>query len=759
MKRKISLLFVALGLFVALFAFASCGEHEHTYGDWETDGVSHWKKCLVEDCTEISEKASHTLKAESSKRAECEAPGETVEVCEVCKYKKTTATDPLGHDYKEKTVKKTCDSDGYTLVTCKRSGCKYSEQKDVIPKGHEIEKNVVAPTCTEDGYTEVACTTFRCDYEEVIDIVPKLGHDEVISVVAPTCTTEGFTGVTCTRCAFAEIRDETAVVPHSYKEQVIMPTCLTGGYTANVCTACGDEAELSNLTDPLGHNMQQAAVVAPTCEAEGYTPFECSRCEYTETTDVVEALGHDLCDGTPVEADCRKDGYTPVTCSRCDYTDKKDIVPALGHVYYFEDDAQESVHYKVNKLPTCTDAGERMYRCTRCNKLTEDGGANLKPIEPLGHDEQYEVVAPTCIVKGTTIVTCTRCDHYDTKDDTDPIGHQYYKEEDAVLGTHYEITLDPTCTQKGEESYYCVREGCGILATADANGKGEIPEIGHKWKITHEPWCGNDSVTEFACENVCRGEQCTDTKTEESEEKFLHTYDDERVLIKETCVDYATYECPVCEKSFVAYEGSDHGQPTGVHKYEGFSNTVMPTCTEKGYTVYTCVAGNCGTIENRDYTNLIAHDLGAILENGTVSCRVCNKSYMDVTAENVKGSDKICICGQEPCICEGTSADWEGFAKPGDPYSITANEMFVMTEVVWSEQTNPLAIGHGLIVLNGQDETTYTVVVYAEDGGEVLETFTVAGAYVMIDLYSHITVGKVEITATTNATVSFYASI
>ena len=758
MKRKISLAFMVLSLFVVLLAFVSCGDHEHSYGGWETDGTNHWKCCTVDGCEEMGEKAVHKLKTESSQRADCEKSGETVEVCEVCSYKKTTELDALGHDLEEKIVNKTCEKDGYTEIKCNRTGCKYSEKKDIVPKGHELEETFVDPTCITSGKKISTCTALLCNYIEEEEI-PALGHDEVKKVVPATCTSEGYTNVTCSRCKFAETRDVTAIIPHSYKEQTVLPTCTEEGYTASVCSVCGDETNKTNIKAALNHDLKPGTAVEPSCEEEGYTPNECSRCDYVEKIDIVAARGHQEIFGEPVAATCRKAGYTPVTCSVCDYAEHKEIVEALGHVYYFEEDAKVGVHYKVDYEPTCDTDGQRSYRCTRCNEYPIDDIGNKKPIPALGHQEEYEVVPPTCTLKGYTIVTCKVCDYEETRDKVSETGHTYFMGEGEVLGTHYEVTLAPTCTEKGEKSYYCQTEGCKALATEDTSGKGEIPSIGHNWQISHEPWCGNDGVTEFYCNNVCREVPCTETKTEDATEEYRHTFDDERVLIAQTCVDYATYECPVCDKNFVAYEGAEYGQPTGIHEYSGYSNTVMPTCTEKGYTVYYCMAGNCGLTENRDYTDTIAHTLGTVLENGTVSCQICNKSYMDVTAENVKGGDALCICGQDPCICEGTSADWEGFAKPKEPYAIVAEEEFVITEVVWSEQTNPLAIGYGLIVLNGQDETSYTVVIYAEDGSEALHTFAVTGSSVMIDLYEYGTVGKVVITATTDAAASFYASI
>lgn len=761
MKRKITIAIGVLSLFALLLVFASCGEHEHAYGStWETDGSYHWNKCTVEGCDAVGNNSTHKFGSPEKTAATCTEKGVSRSTCVVCGYEKVTEEPALGHEIKERVVDATCEKDGYTRVTCQREGCDYSEKKDIVPAGHKLNEEVIAPTCTEGGKTVITCTNRGCDYYQEKDAVDKLGHDRIENVIEPTCTTEGYTAVSCSRCDFEETINPTEMIPHNYNVNVVPSTCTEGGYTSSICISCGDETEKINLTDPLGHALVEGTPVAPTCEDDGYTPLECSRCDYAETKDIVDALGHNEQLGEPVAPDCRNDGYTPVTCSRCDYTGKTDIVPTPGHTYYLEDDAEEGTHYRIHEEPTCDTDGKRLYRCTVCKTYPIDGDKNVVPIPALGHDEECEVIAPTCTLKGTTIVTCKRCDYEGTKDDVDPLGHSYYKESDEKESVHYEVTLAPTCTEKGEKTYYCQREGCGLLVTDDTNGKGEIPALNHSWVVAVEPWCGNEGAFEYVCDRVCRETECTETKTEVDESKeYRHTFNASNLLIPETCVDFAIYECPVCQKTFTAYEGAEVGQPTGAHRYENFQYLVEPTCTEKGYTVYSCVAGACGLTQRKEYTDIIPHTLSDVSEKGTVTCMVCNKSYIDVTAEKVSGSDKICICGQDPCICDGTTADWEGFAKPKDPMNVLAGGVFTITEVEWSDGNHPLEIGYGLIVLNSQEEATFTVIIYAEDGSESLYTFDVSGKYAMIDLYQYETVGKVEIITTVNATVSFYQSI
>lgn len=762
MKRKIIFTLSLICIATVLFILVSCGAtHEHNYGaTWRQNDNYHWHACLVEGCEATSEKAVHTfVKDGVSKDATCDVAGYRKEKCSVCGLKREVPLEALGHKLSEDVVSPSCAGDGYTLITCTRKGCGFSEKKNIVPGGHDFGEVIINPTCTEGGKTILTCLV--CEYVEEANPVEPLGHDAVEFVVEPTCIAEGYTTVTCLRCDYSDRINPTEKIAHNYVEDVVEPTCTEGGYTAKICSECKDAQDKTNFTDPLGHDEKKGTPVLPTCEEEGYTPVTCSRCDYTNKTDIVDALGHDTVKGTPVEVTCIFNGYTPVTCTRCDYVGEVDIVEAIGHSYYNGEDEKEGEHYRIfdEDLPTCDTEGKKYYICLNCRQMPIEEGKNPVAIPALGHDMQKtETVPPTCTLNGFDIMVCTRCEKEEYKDSADAIGHKYYMEADAKENEHYLVTLEPTCTETGEKSYYCINEGCGELA-ANENGKSEIPKLDHNFVKTVDPWCGNDSHTEYECDRVCRGVECNETKREKSSEEKLHTYNLEKKTVEETCVDYAKYECLVCQRVFTAYEGDEYGQPTGEHRYDAFIETINPTCTEKGYDIYGCTAGNCNTTEKKNYTDIIPHTLGEASALGTVSCYVCNKSYVDITAEAVSDSEAICICGKDPCECGGTTADLEGFSKPKDPMPITKDQEFTITEVIWTDGAHPLAIGNGLIVINSTEEAVLTVTIYEKDGAEALYTFERTGSSIMIDLYQYATVGKVVIKSNADATVAFFKTI
>ena len=573
---------------------------------------------------------------------------------------------------------------------------------------------------------------------ECAEVSGKTAHTFVeVSTTASTCTVKGEKVEKCSVCNY-EKKTALELADHDYNENVIAPTCTVGGKTVVTCNAegCTYSAE-KDITAPAGH-----AWAGATCEDVDH----CTACDATQG----EALGHDLSERV-VAPTCTREGYTEITCSRCDYKESKDSVPALGHTFNIVVENPEEGTYRDIVAPTCTEVGKRYFKCTVCNTIPINTEENVVDIPALGHDKTEEVVPPTCTLGGITEITCTRCEEfYEEKDPTDPTGHTFYKGADAELGTHYRITFEPTCTEKGELTYVCTV--CGDLSS-DAADKAEVAALGHNMVVFEEPWCGNDGITVYKCDRVCRDTECTETNSEAAEGEYRHMYNDGSVVVPATCVANGVYRCLNCDTTFTAYDGDEIGQKTGAHVYDVQVNVLNPTCAKEGFTTYGCSAGECGTLENRDVTPRTAHSLGEPTEFGTVTCYVCNKSYVNVTAEKAEGSDNICFgCGKDVCDC-GSSADWEGYINPDEPYAITANNTLVISSV----NDKALVLGSGIIVLNSDAGATFTVVIYAEADGAAVNTFTVGSG--IIDLYQYLNVSKVEITATADATAVLYGEI
>ena len=361
---------------------------------------------------------------------------------------------------------------------------------------------------------------------------------------------------------------------------------------------------------------------------------------------------------------------------------------------------------------TCTKCGEEYgdflahdYAEATCTVAKTCKACSATEGEALGHDEQDNVVAPTCTEAGITNVTCSRCDYTATKDPTEALGHN---EQDNVVA--------PTCTEAGITNITCSR--CDYTAT-----KAPTDALGHdhsQFVKKVAPTCSEDGYDEYKCI------RCTDKIGVENGEKATGEHELAYFkTVKPTCtvVGHKLYKCKTCT---LTWKNPDLNTPN-----EPLPEDIVPTIDH-----------------NYDYATI----------DGLVACFMCSKGYRDVTVENQGGEDVFCMgCGNDPCTC-GSSGEWNGYTPAKDPEQLTQDVKFTKSEVVLTEGTKALQIGGGLIVLTGESDTEYTIVVYSSVDGEPTDTIEVSGDYILVFLDSYDSVEKVEITASTDATVSFYTA-
>ena len=811
--KKIIALSAVLLLLVALAAvLSSCGEHVCVYDEkFESDGSQHWHKCTQEECPNTTAKKAHSFGSEQTVKPTCTEDGSKFVACEICGYENKTVEAALGHELKAVTVAPTCTENGYTGFSCARSGCSYIEKTEELKGGHSFVETVVPPTCTENGYTEITCKASGCDYSEKKDEVPSTGHDYKTVVidptcteggyteeactrckdskgktsltdaldhdykeetVAPTCQEKGYTNVTCTRCDYSEIKDEVDKIDHSFvNESVVDPTCTEEGYTLQRCSMCNEATKKVAYTDALDHDYREK-IIEPTCTEKGYTEITCSRCEFEDNKDETEMLPHDYEKGKVIAATCTKGGYTEAVCKECDAPGKVDLVDPLGHTFYDEvdppvEEPKEGIHYKIVKAATCSESGIKRLICTTCEQIpyVEYGGRE-EVIPMLDHKTVVVYIEPTCTAMGYDRITCENCNYYNEIQKEEKIAHVYYMEEDAKEGEHYKITKLPSCTKDGVKEYVC--QSCKSV-TGEENARVLEKKLGHSFTVKIvEAWCGTNGYDEFECEREIDGVKCTETEARQAQGEYRHTYPADSVpLFEATCCDYARFVCAaerdgvVCGREFSAYEGDSIGAPTEAHVYENMLGTTPSTCVTQGYTLYGCVAGNCGTTEKRDYTELVSHRFAQSNASVTVTCGVCKETYMNITAEKISQSDKLCICGKTPCVCGDVSADLDGYVNNRSPYSVIAGETFTVTEVELSTGAVPLEMGGGMIVVESDEEAEFTVILYSYSGDAEVEiiTLTFTASDKMINLREYENISKVEIDSNKDLSVSLYKKI
>ncbi len=459
----------------------------------EGSGLTEGEKCSV--CGDIL-KAQDLIKAlghteviDAAVAPTCTETGLTEgKHCSVCNKTLVAQTEvkALGHtEVIDKAVAATCTETGLTegkhCSVCEEVLVK---QEVVEAKGHTEEIDAaVAPTCTETGLTEgkhcSACKEVLVKQETV----DALGHTEVIDVaVAPTCTETGLTeGKHCSVC------DAVLVPQYTIKEKghtdaidaAVAPTCTETGLTEGKhCSVCEEVLVKQEEIPALGHDYVGTETKAATCTEDGVMTYVCKNDETHTYTEVIEALGHDYVDHEAKKVTCDDIGWEAYqTCTRCDYTTYEEIA-ALGH---------KLDEGTVTKPFTCTEAGEKVYKCV--NDGCEYSETEVLPA--MHTPVVMEAVAPTCTEPGLTEGSkCSACG-------------EILVEQKEVAAAHtwedVEIHEEATCTTAGSKDVRCTVEGCGATATVEIPAKGHVEVIDPKVDAT----CESDGLSEGKHCSVC----------------------------------------------------------------------------------------------------------------------------------------------------------------------------------------------------------------------------------------------------------------
>ena len=127
-------------------------------------------------------------------------------------------------------------------------------------------------------------------------------HNYETVVKAPTCTEQGYTTYTCPTCGHSYVDDYEDAPGHQPGDPVVENqvevTCETDGRYDKVvyCTACNEELNRETVVETAtGHSMEHV-IVDPTCSERGYTSHTCTTCGYHYADSYVNALGHTYVD-------------------------------------------------------------------------------------------------------------------------------------------------------------------------------------------------------------------------------------------------------------------------------------------------------------------------------------------------------------------------------------------------------------------------------------------------------------------------------
>lgn len=222
-KRKlVTVLLTASSLAACAFAFAACGEHEHTFSEgWDgQDATHHWHTATCEHTDEVSGKEEHkwgswtTIKAATHTEA-----GSRKHTCTVCNYEATETVNASGHDFGAWSITEpTTEAPGSATRTCKDNdgGTETVTLPALTEKDYDINNTA---TCTAGGKI-----TYMFKTDKTISITkdsPALGH--LAKGESDEWTKHDASGhyYTCGRC------HESIKLPHVWDE------------TTNMCKDCG----------------------------------------------------------------------------------------------------------------------------------------------------------------------------------------------------------------------------------------------------------------------------------------------------------------------------------------------------------------------------------------------------------------------------------------------------------------------------------------------------------------------------------------
>ena len=229
------------------------------------------------------------------------------------------------------------------------------------------------------------------------------------------------------------------------------------------------------------------------------------------------------------------------------------------------------------------------------------------------HNYNAVVTAPTCTEKGYTTHTCSCGDSY-VDSYTNALGHDYKngectrchaKDPGQTHEHNYKSTVTkPTCTEKGYTTHTCA---CG--ASYVDNYKDAL---GHLYIFGKCIRCG-----------------------EKEDNSDTHTHDYKSRVVEPTCTEggYTLWECE-CGKSYetlhtkaLGHEYKDGlcircgAKDPNAHTHKYVETVTKPTCTEKGYTTYTCSV--CNDSYKGSYTDSLGHSyVGGV-------CTRCNAKDPD----------------------------------------------------------------------------------------------------------------------------------
>ena len=402
----------------------------------------------------------------------------------------------------------------------------------------------------------------------------------------------------------------------------------------HVCAECGE------ILDKAAHTFDDGVVTAPSCTKGGYTTYTCTVCGYSYTADETAALGHDYVAAVTAPT-CTEGGYTTHTCSRCGDSYVTDEIPATGHTLgEWLSDAEN--HWKVCEncsgeidkaahtpsvwildVPATAEAtGLKHKECTVCGAVIETAVIEkivMPDIQPGEGVPEIAVDSKTAHAGQTVDVTISLKNNPGISSMKlvvtygaglilkSPVVYNICSEEDPNMP----YTMQPQSyaspvllnwvspiTEMTDDTVYATLT---FEIAADAEGDQDVTVFYNPKDVFN----ANEENVAFAVTNG--------KVTVAADHSFTNYVSNNDATC--TADGTKTAKCDYCD---VTNTITDEGSALG-HDYAAV--VTAPTCTEAGYTTYTC--SRCGDTYVGDEIPASGHTVGEWLTDAENHWHVC----------------------------------------------------------------------------------------------------------------------------------------
>ena len=214
---------------------------------------------------------SHTWGDPVTVPATCETGSYMTMSCSVCGYTEVSPEndDALGHDYQTEHYDGGCGNSSYDIITCSR--CDYYSTENWTWNDHTYEESHVDATCEVGGYDVYTC--IYCGYYYEANYTTPLGHDvaEWSEPSEATCTEDGVKTGHCARCDLDVSEVVTPALGHEWDMENGVEN--EDGSVTYSCIRCDATYTTEGSSLSLGDNQFTIAAEAGSA-AKTYTAAE-----------------------------------------------------------------------------------------------------------------------------------------------------------------------------------------------------------------------------------------------------------------------------------------------------------------------------------------------------------------------------------------------------------------------------------------------------------------------------------------------------